>query len=44
MYHQCPQFATIWLYTVIQLKLSFALLSLVLIGGWTWWTGLKLLL
>ncbi|KAG6378817.1 hypothetical protein JVT61DRAFT_13096 [Boletus reticuloceps] len=40
---QCPQFATIWLYTVIQLKLSFALLSLVLIGGWSWWTGMKLL-
>ncbi|KAN0097360.1 hypothetical protein V8E55_001806 [Tylopilus felleus] len=41
---QCPQFATIWLYTVIQLKLSLALLSLVLIGGWTWWTDMKLLL
>ncbi|KAF8558888.1 hypothetical protein OG21DRAFT_1493722 [Imleria badia] len=41
---QCPQFATIWLYTVIQLKLSFAFLSLVLIGGWSWWTGMKLLL
>ncbi|KAF9226469.1 hypothetical protein BS17DRAFT_697565 [Gyrodon lividus] len=41
---QCPQVATIWLYTVVQLKLSLALLSLTLIGGWTWWTGMKLLL
>lgn len=41
---QCPQFATIWLYTVIQLNLPFAVLSLVLIGAWTWLAGLKLLL
>ncbi|KIJ70177.1 hypothetical protein HYDPIDRAFT_121682 [Hydnomerulius pinastri MD-312] len=41
---QCPQFATIWLYTVLQLRLSLAVLSLTLIGGWTWWSGLKLLL
>ncbi|KIK98761.1 hypothetical protein PAXRUDRAFT_823544 [Paxillus rubicundulus Ve08.2h10] len=41
---QCPQVATIWLYTVVQLRLSLALLSLALIGGWTWWTGLRLLL
>ncbi|KIJ20173.1 hypothetical protein PAXINDRAFT_107987 [Paxillus involutus ATCC 200175] len=41
---QCPQVATIWLYTVVQLRLSLALLSLALIGGWTWWTGMSLLL
>ncbi|KAF9247218.1 hypothetical protein BU15DRAFT_70052 [Melanogaster broomeanus] len=41
---QCPQFATIWLYTVVQLRLSLAVLSLALIGGWTWWSGMKLLL
>ncbi|KAI6047269.1 hypothetical protein EDC04DRAFT_603755 [Pisolithus marmoratus] len=41
---QCPQFATIWLYTVLQLNLPLAILSLTLIGAWTWWMGLKLLL
>lgn len=41
---QCPQFATIWLYTVLQLDLPLAVLSLTLIGAWTWWMGLKLLL
>lgn len=41
---QCPQFATIWLYTVLQLNLPLAVLSLTLIGVWTWWMGLKLLL
>ncbi|KAL4081800.1 hypothetical protein V8B97DRAFT_1925384 [Scleroderma yunnanense] len=41
---QCPQSATIWLYTVLQLNLPLALLSLGLIGAWTWWSGLKLLL
>ncbi|KAH7887824.1 hypothetical protein F5I97DRAFT_1863089 [Phlebopus sp. FC_14] len=41
---QCPQFATIWLYTVIQLNLPLAILSLALIGVWTWWTSMKLLI
>ncbi|KAG2146742.1 hypothetical protein DEU56DRAFT_786183 [Suillus clintonianus] len=39
---QCPQFATIWLYTVVQLNLNWAVLSLVMIGAWTWFTGMKL--
>ncbi|KAG2042940.1 hypothetical protein BDR03DRAFT_989972 [Suillus americanus] len=39
---QCPQFATIWLYTVIQLNLNWALLTLVMIGAWAWFTGMKL--
>ncbi|KAG2369891.1 hypothetical protein BDR07DRAFT_1387308 [Suillus spraguei] len=41
---QCPQFATIWLYTVVQLNLSWALLTLVIIGAWAWYTGMKLVL
>ncbi|KAG0709542.1 hypothetical protein DFH29DRAFT_2158 [Suillus ampliporus] len=41
---QCPQFATIWLYTVVQLNLNWAALSLVMIGAWTWFTGMKLAL
>ncbi|KAG1753947.1 uncharacterized protein EDB91DRAFT_427114 [Suillus paluster] len=40
---QCPQFATIWLYTVVQLNLNWAALSLVMIGAWTWFTGMKLM-
>ncbi|KIM68614.1 hypothetical protein SCLCIDRAFT_105377 [Scleroderma citrinum Foug A] len=40
---QCPQFATIWLYTILQLNLPFAVLSLCLVGTWTWWSGLRLL-
>ncbi|OAX43888.1 hypothetical protein K503DRAFT_846906 [Rhizopogon vinicolor AM-OR11-026] len=39
---QCPQFATIWLYTVVQLNINWAVLSLVMIGAWTWFTGMKL--
>ncbi|KAG1820275.1 uncharacterized protein BJ212DRAFT_1014169 [Suillus subaureus] len=39
---QCPQFATIWLYTVIQLNLNWAVLTLVMIGAWAWFTGMKL--
>ncbi|KAG2077509.1 hypothetical protein BDR04DRAFT_1088557 [Suillus decipiens] len=41
---QCPQFATIWLYTVVQLNLSWALLTLGIIGAWVWFTGMKLVL
>ncbi|KAG1892560.1 hypothetical protein F4604DRAFT_1700048 [Suillus subluteus] len=39
---QCPQFATIWLYTVIQLNVNWALLTTVMIGAWAWFTGMKL--
>ncbi|KAJ8590308.1 hypothetical protein M405DRAFT_816436 [Rhizopogon salebrosus TDB-379] len=41
---QCPQFATIWLYTVVQLNINWAVISLVMIGAWTWFTGMKLVL
>ncbi|KAH7922457.1 hypothetical protein BV22DRAFT_1017229 [Leucogyrophana mollusca] len=41
---QCPRFATIWLYTVVQLDLAPAVLSLAMIGGWSWWAGMKLIL
>ncbi|KAG2152148.1 hypothetical protein BD769DRAFT_1342820 [Suillus cothurnatus] len=41
---QCPQFATIWLYTVVQLKLNWAVLALVMIGTWAWFTEMKLVL
>ncbi|KAG1779809.1 hypothetical protein EV702DRAFT_965634 [Suillus placidus] len=41
---QCPQFATIWLYTVVQLNLNWAVLALVMIGAWAWFTGMKLVL
>ena len=41
---QCPSFATAWLYTVVQMNLPLAVLSLVITGGWVWWTGMKLVL
>ena len=41
---KCPQFATIWLYTIVQLNLNWAVLSLVMIGAWAWFTGMKLTL
>lgn len=41
---QCPQFATIWLYTVLQLNLNWAVLTLVMTGAWAWYTGMKLVL
>ncbi|KAG1806899.1 uncharacterized protein HD556DRAFT_1224841 [Suillus plorans] len=41
---QCPQFATIWLYTVVQLNLNWAVLSLVVTGAWAWYTGMKIAL
>ncbi|KAH7916190.1 hypothetical protein BJ138DRAFT_1076025 [Hygrophoropsis aurantiaca] len=40
---QCPRFATIWLYTVVQLELIPAVVSLAMIGGWAWWADMKLL-
>ncbi|KAG2348804.1 hypothetical protein BDR05DRAFT_1055754 [Suillus weaverae] len=41
---QCPQFATIWLYAVVQLDLNWAVLALVMTGAWAWFTGMKLAL
>ncbi|KAG2135918.1 uncharacterized protein EDB93DRAFT_796751 [Suillus bovinus] len=41
---QCPQFASIWLYTIVQLNLNWAILSLVMTGVWVWFTGMKIAL
>ncbi|KAH9843801.1 uncharacterized protein C8Q71DRAFT_852325 [Rhodofomes roseus] len=41
---QCPPLATIWVYTVVQLDLGPAVLSLAIIGGWLWCSGMKLVL
>ncbi|EGO03399.1 hypothetical protein SERLA73DRAFT_174865 [Serpula lacrymans var. lacrymans S7.3] len=41
---QCPPFATVWLYAVVQMNLGLAVASLILIFGWVWWSGMKLLL
>lgn len=39
---QCPPLATIWVYTIVQLDLGPAVLSLVVTGVFVWYKGLKL--
>ncbi|TDL29354.1 hypothetical protein BD410DRAFT_758137 [Rickenella mellea] len=41
---QCPPLATIWVYTIVQLELLPAVGGLAIVGAWTWWNGLKLIL
>lgn len=41
---QCPPLSTLWVYVVIQLDLGPAFFSLVLVGTWLWWSGMKLVL
>jgi len=38
---QSPPLATLWVYTIVQLDLGPAVLSLCLIGVWYWWSGFK---
>ncbi|TFK43617.1 hypothetical protein BDQ12DRAFT_731612 [Crucibulum laeve] len=39
---QCPPLATIWIYTIVQLELSPAVVSLLTTASFVWWKGLKL--
>ncbi|KZT74438.1 hypothetical protein DAEQUDRAFT_807568 [Daedalea quercina L-15889] len=41
---QCPPLATVWVYTVLQLDLGPACLSLVVVGIWFRYSGMKLVL
>lgn len=41
---QCPPLSTLWVYMVLQLDLGPAFFSLVLVGSWLWWSGMKLVL
>ncbi|PCH41182.1 hypothetical protein WOLCODRAFT_137238 [Wolfiporia cocos MD-104 SS10] len=41
---QCPPLATICVYAVLQLDLAPVVLSFVLIGGWVWYTKMKIIL
>jgi len=40
---QCPPLATLWIYTVVQLDLVPAVLSLLVTGAFVWWKELKVL-
>jgi len=40
---QCPPLATVWIYTVVQLDLVAAVVSLLIVGGFVWWNRLKIL-
>ncbi|KAF8627227.1 hypothetical protein AX15_004465 [Amanita polypyramis BW_CC] len=40
---QCPPLATMWIYAIVQLDLGPAVLSLVTVGGFIWWKGLRVL-
>ncbi|KAI0307341.1 hypothetical protein B0F90DRAFT_557364 [Multifurca ochricompacta] len=39
---QCPPLGTIWVYTILQLDLVPAVLALLSVGLWVWWTGVRL--
>ncbi|TFK55751.1 hypothetical protein OE88DRAFT_1652205 [Heliocybe sulcata] len=39
---QCPPLATAWIYTIVQLDLGPAVLSLGIVFSWVWWAGMKL--
>ncbi|PFH51439.1 hypothetical protein AMATHDRAFT_74986 [Amanita thiersii Skay4041] len=39
---QCPPLATLWIYTIVQLELGPAVLSLLTFGSFVWWKGLRL--
>lgn len=32
---------TLWIFTIVQLPLGRALLTLMFVGGWFWYSGLK---
>ncbi|WVR06862.1 hypothetical protein IAU60_003898 [Kwoniella sp. DSM 27419] len=38
---QAPPMGTLWILSIVQLPLSRALISLLAVGGWIWYTGLK---
>ncbi|KAF9006463.1 hypothetical protein BDQ17DRAFT_1351791 [Cyathus striatus] len=38
---QCPPLATLWIYTIVQLDLGPAVLSLLTTWSFVWWKGLK---
>ncbi|XAO21895.1 hypothetical protein I312_100651 [Cryptococcus bacillisporus CA1280] len=38
---QAPPMGTLWIFTIVQLPLGRALLTLMFVGGWFWYSGLK---
>ncbi|RSH88920.1 hypothetical protein EHS25_002582 [Saitozyma podzolica] len=39
---QAPAVGTLWILTIVQLPLSRAVIALLGVAAWTWWTGLKI--
>ena len=39
---QCPPLATAWVLAIVALDLGPAAMSLVIIGIWAWWAGMKI--
>ncbi|KAF8165427.1 hypothetical protein B0H34DRAFT_689146 [Crassisporium funariophilum] len=39
---QCPPMATVWVYTIVQLDLGPAVVSLATVGMFVWWKGLQI--
>lgn len=39
---QCPPLATAWILAIAALELGPAVMSLVIVGGWSWWSQMKL--
>jgi hypothetical protein len=39
---RCPVLGTLWIWSIVQLDLVYALGSLLAVGLYTWWNGLKL--
>ncbi|KZW03983.1 hypothetical protein EXIGLDRAFT_758293 [Exidia glandulosa HHB12029] len=41
---QAPPLATVWVYTILQLRLHYAVASLAVVYAWLWQAGLKLII
>jgi len=39
---QCPPLVTVWIYTILQLDLGPAVLSLCTVASFVWWKGLEI--
>ncbi|WVF71361.1 hypothetical protein IAT40_006165 [Kwoniella sp. CBS 6097] len=40
---QAPSMGTLWILTIVQLPLSRAMIALAAVGGWLWYSGMKLI-
>jgi len=42
IHFQCPPLVTVWIYTILQLDLGPAVLSLFTVASFVWWKGIEI--